>query len=165
MHSRAPISLTLGTLMVAAGGVRSATAGPGDPIAPLLLAGGTGLLLAGFFFIGSGSLTGRVVAALLSGAGVGVGLVWLVVVHVRQAGPQDAEALFLGLPPGAALTVYGLGLVPVVLFPLVFTLTERAAELDPEALEALRNSARHGRAPGGGGERGGRDTGVDRSDG
>lgn len=164
MHSRAPISLTLGALMVAAAGVRSAAAGPADPTAPLFLAGGTGLLLAGFFFIGSGSLAGRVTAALLSGAGVGVVLVWLVVVHVRQAGPQDAETLFLGLPRGAALTVYGLGLVPVVLFPLVFTLTERAAELDPEALEALRRSARHARAPGGG-EPGGRDTGADRRDG
>jgi hypothetical protein len=130
--------------MVAAGGVRSATAAPGDPIAPLLLAGGTGLLLAGLFFVGSGSLAGRVVAALLSGAGVGVGLVWLVALHVRQTGGQDPETLILGLPPGAALTVYGLGLAPVVLYPLVFTLTDRGEGLDPEALEALRRAARAG---------------------
>jgi hypothetical protein len=133
--------IALGAAAAAGAGLRSALVPAPDPVAPLLLAGGTGLLLAGLFLIGSGSRRGRRWAALLAALGVGGALATLVVLHGSGTGPEPGTRLILGLPPGAALAVYGLGLLPVLVVPLAFTLTETGTGLDPDALDGLRRDA------------------------
>lgn len=124
MRSPALPLVTLGALAALAGGVGSALLPPGATAPPLLLAAGTGLLLAGLFLLGTGASWGRRMAALAAAPGIGGGLGLLVLLDARAAATPAGEALLLGLPPGAALVVYGLGLLPVIVFPLLFALTE-----------------------------------------
>ena len=86
---------------------------------------------------------GRVAGRLLV-AFVGVGLLLVVAFGLALALPEGAgggtlgEPLVLGLPRRAAVVVYGVGLLPVFILPLVYALTFDAQTLRPEDLERVR---------------------------
>lgn len=70
--------------------------------------------------------------------------------------PSGGDAvLFLGLPSGAALILYGVGLVPLTVVPLAYALTFDRMTLDSEDWERIREVARNGGTDGDG--RGGGD--------
>jgi len=49
--------------------------------------------------------------------------------------------LWLGLPPRAAIIIYGVGFVPVLVLPFVYARTFESRTLKPEDLEAIRKVA------------------------
>jgi hypothetical protein len=49
-----------------------------------------------------------------------------------------ASGLYLGLPLRAAIEVYGVGLLPALILPLVFAAGFREGGLDQESLDRLR---------------------------
>lgn len=51
-------------------------------------------------------------------------------------------ALFLGLPPRAAIVVYGIGILPVLVLPLVYAWTFEQRTLTEEDLERVKEAAR-----------------------
>ncbi|MFW6079233.1 MAG: hypothetical protein ACODAE_06415, partial [Gemmatimonadota bacterium] len=63
--------------------------------------------------------------------------------------PEDPTdpVLWLGLPRRAAVLIYGVGLVPLVLVPVAYALTFDSLTLDAEQLERVRRIAARGRGP------------------
>lgn len=57
-----------------------------------------------------------------------------------------AEPLLLGLPRRAAIVVYGIGLLPIIVLPIAYALTFDAQTLRPEDLERVRAAGRAARA-------------------
>jgi hypothetical protein len=68
--------------------------------------------------------------------------VWLLLVGgfaaVFMAPAAEASGLWLGLPPAAAIILYGIGLSPVLVLPLAYALTFDSTTLRPEDLERVR---------------------------
>lgn len=59
--------------------------------------------------------------------------------------PADEAAgvpLYLGLPLRAAVVLYGIGLLPIVVLPIAYALTFDAQTLDPEDLERVRRAGK-----------------------
>lgn len=52
-----------------------------------------------------------------------------------------ATRLFFGLPPRAAIVIYGIGLLPVLVLPLIYALTFEQRTLTEEDLERVRQAA------------------------
>ncbi|MGK2963513.1 MAG: hypothetical protein ACSLFK_15430 [Gemmatimonadaceae bacterium] len=57
------------------------------------------------------------------------------------AGDNAATRLFLGLPPRAAIVVYGIGLLPVFVLPLIYAATFEERTLSEEDLERIKTAA------------------------
>jgi hypothetical protein len=74
--------------------------------------------------------------------------VWLLLVAgfgaVLALGPTHPAdpALWLGLPPRAAIVLYGIGLLPVLVLPLAYALTFDELTLDEADLERVRAARR-----------------------
>lgn len=71
-------------------------------------------------------------------------------------GPAVAIELFLGLPAGAALILYVVGILPLLVVPLAYAATFERMTLDEEDWEEIREAARRrdaADAAGTGGER------------
>jgi hypothetical protein len=66
---------------------------------------------------------------------------FLFVLSMPPADPADPE-LWLGLPPRAALVLYGIGLLPLLVMPLGYALTFDAMTLSEADLERVRREAR-----------------------
>lgn len=90
---------------------------------------------------------GRVARRLLV-AFVGVGLLLATAFALALALPEGAgggtlgEPLLLGLPRRAAVVVYGVGLLPVFVLPIVYALTFEEQTLRAEDLERVREVGR-----------------------
>ncbi len=89
--------------------------------------------------LGSSGRRGRILATaaflfVVIVAGLGAPLL----LPARGAG----EPLLLGLPLRAALEVYGVGLLPMLVLPFVYAREFDPRELDPAALEAFRDECR-----------------------
>jgi hypothetical protein len=98
------------------------------------------------------------VAAMTLGAARngGIGVLWLpfaftflviaggfgAVLVLPPADPAD-PVLWLGLPPRAAIVMYGIGLLPLFVVPVAYALTFEARTLSSDDLERVRRAARH----------------------
>lgn len=107
--------------MLAIGAYLTAFRTDGAPLwAAIVLAVATALLLASFVALGVGnrSRRGPVLAALftiLFAVGGGIAAALLI------GAPEGPDAsLFGGLPAGAAMVLYGVGLVPALIVPLLY---------------------------------------------
>jgi hypothetical protein len=74
-------------------------------------------------------------------------LIWLILVGGFAAVlllPPDPRGagLLLGLPTRAAIVLYGIGLLPVLILPLVYALTFDAVTLNEADLERVREAGR-----------------------
>lgn len=56
--------------------------------------------------------------------------------------PGGAEVIVLGLPRRAAVIIYGVGVLPVLILPLAYALTFEKLTLDERDLERVREAAR-----------------------
>lgn len=66
---------------------------------------------------------------------------WLILVGgiaAAQLLPADERPFFLGLPPAAALILYGIGFVPILVLPFAYALTFDSLTLRPEDIEQVR---------------------------
>ena len=61
--------------------------------------------------------------------------------------PEPGGALWFGLPPGAAVVLYGVGLLPLLFLPLAYALTFERTALSEIDLERIRSRARALRQP------------------
>jgi hypothetical protein len=113
----------------------------GSTVPAALLAVGTALALAGTLALGAerggrlGVLWVPVVFVVVIVAG---GLLILLVLPPTD--PSD-PTLVLGLPPRAALLLYGIGLVPTLVVPVAYALTFDRMTLSAEDLERVRAAA------------------------
>lgn len=58
------------------------------------------------------------------------------------ASESAASALWLGLPARAAIVIYGIGLLPIVVLPVAYALTFETQTLKAEDIERVRSLAR-----------------------
>ena len=116
----APWAMLIGISLTCIGTMALGAARPGRRLGPMVWA-------LGFVFV---VLVGCFGAALILPAGEGPG-----------------ARLLLGLPLRAALVVYGIGLLPAVVLPVVYARTFRALTLDESDLERIRAAGRSAEVP------------------
>jgi hypothetical protein len=117
---------------------------PGDPPgwSPWALGLGTALVMVAASALGA-ARPGRGVGRL----GIPLALVFLilaggfaVVLSLPEVDPADA-VLFLGLPPGAAVVLLGIGLLPLLVLPVAYALTFEETTLSEADLARVRAAA------------------------
>lgn len=118
---------------------------PGLPPAlpPLLLSVGTGGILATVLALGAqrdGRLGVLWIPVVFVALVVGGGLVALVLLPA----PENAAdvRLVMGLPPRAALLLYGVGFFPTLVVPVMYAVTFERLTLSEDDLERVRRAAR-----------------------
>lgn len=114
-------ALLSGLLAQAGAYLAAVLVGPAAPVATALAIYGTGATLAGFLVLGAmrgGRLSGAATVAALA--------IFVIPVAGFAAAallPGDAgDALVLGLPPRAAVVLYGIGVLPAFVLPVAYLL-------------------------------------------
>jgi hypothetical protein len=141
------LSLIFGsTVLIAAGYAGALLSGDAPSWSSWLVMIGTSTLLLALALLGAG------------GAGRSLGPLFLplAVVYVIMLGSfglalllpaeESSPSLWLGLPPGAALMLYGIGLAPIAILPFAYARTFDRLTLRPEDLERIA-AARAKREP------------------
>jgi drug/metabolite transporter (DMT)-like permease len=137
------IALFVGILAIAGGYAGAFTKGGTPPWAPWLLALGIPLSLGAIMILG----------AARGARGIGpLKLPFLFVVAILAVGFCAALALpatesplsrlWLGLPARAAVVIYGVGLLPIVVLPIAYALTFETQTLSAEDVERVRELGR-----------------------
>ncbi|HEU4699299.1 MAG TPA: hypothetical protein VFS40_08970 [Gemmatimonadales bacterium] len=138
-------ALVLSALLIA-GAYASAFLPGGTPAwAPWLCAAGVPVMLVATMVLGAargGRLSGRLALAFLL-----VGLLLVAGFALALGLPAEAAGapLRLGLPLRAAIVVYGIGLLPILILPVAYALTFEAQTLRPEDLERVRQAGARAR--------------------
>ncbi|HEX2188608.1 MAG TPA: hypothetical protein VHG51_06895 [Longimicrobiaceae bacterium] len=134
--------LVVSTLLIAAGYASAFL--PGDPPgwAPWALALGTAAMLVCAMALGA-ARRGGVGRLGLPFAGVFLVLAggFAAVLALPATDPLD-PTLWLGLPPRAAVVMYGIGLLPLFFLPLAYALTFDEMTLSETDLARVRDAAR-----------------------
>lgn len=137
------LTILLSTLLIAAGYVSAFRERGAPPWATWTLVLGIPCLLVGLMALGVARRKrgiGRVLLPLAS--------VWLLLaggfagVLLLQPAETANTTLWLGLPPRAAMILYGIGLLPVLVLPVAYGLTFDAATLSEDDLERVRAARR-----------------------
>ena len=141
------LALVAGILAIAIGYAAAFLRGGTPAWAPWLLALGIPVALGGIMILGAAR--GRmgigplkypfafVVAVLAIGFCAALAL---------PATEGPLSRLWLGLPARAAIVIYGIGLLPIVVLPVAYALTFEAQTLNAEDVERVRELARENRA-------------------
>lgn len=131
------------TLMIAAAYASALTGSAGPaPWAPWMFALGVPGAVVGIMVMGAGrgrtGGVGRLIVpmmfvglALTSGFGLALGL---------PANEGATSALVLGLPLRAAIIMYGIGLMPIVVLPVAYALTFETQTLNAADIERVRRA-------------------------
>jgi hypothetical protein len=141
MKRTALAAIVLSALLIAASYASAFLPGGAPAWAPWGLAMGMPVMLVGLMVIGA-SRGGRGVGRLAWPFAL-VGLMLAVGFALALALPADEGAgspLYLGLPLRAAIILYGIGLLPIVILPVAYALTFRDQTLDPEDLVRVREA-------------------------
>jgi hypothetical protein len=141
------VALITGILAIALGYAAAFLPGGAPPWAPWLLALGIPIALGAIMILGAAR--GRmgigplkypfafVVAVLAIGFCAALAL---------PATESPLSRLWLGLPARAAIVIYGIGLLPIIVLPVAYALTFEAQTLSAEDVERVRELARENRA-------------------
>src|SRR5512132_3734682 len=137
------IALFLGISAIASGYAAAFSRGGTQGWAPWLLALGIPVALGAIMILGAAR--GRsgigplkfpflfVIAVLVIGFGAALAL---------PATEGPLSRLWLGLPARAAIVIYGVGLLPIIVLPVAYALTFEAQTLNAEDVERVRALAR-----------------------
>lgn len=140
-------ALVTGILAIAIGYAAAFLPGGTPPWAPWLLALGIPVALGAMMILGAAR--GRmgigplkypfafVVAVLALGFCAALAL---------PATESPLSKLWLGLPARAAIVIYGIGLLPIIVLPVAYALTFETQTLNAEDVERVRELARENRA-------------------
>lgn len=140
------VALVAGILAIAVGYAAAFFRGGTPSWAPWLLALGIPVALGAIMILGAAR--GRmgigplkypvafVVATLAVGFGAALAL---------PATEGPLSELWLGLPARAAIVIYGIGLLPIIVLPLAYALTFETQTLNAEDVERVRALARENR--------------------
>lgn len=141
------VALVAGILAIALGYGAAFSRGGTPSWAPWLLALGIPVALGAIMILGAAR--GRmgigplkypfafVVATLAIGFGAALAL---------PATEGPLSELWLGLPARAAIVIYGIGLLPIIVLPVAYALTFETQTLNAEDVERVRALARENRA-------------------
>lgn len=140
------VTLVAGILAIALGYAAAFLPGGTPAWAPWLLAVGIPVALGAIMILGAargrmgvGPLKypfGFVVATLAVGFGAALAL---------PATEGPLSNLWLGLPARAAIVIYGIGLLPIIVLPVAYALTFESQTLNAEDVERVRALARENR--------------------
>ncbi len=138
-------ALVLSTLAIAAAYASAFLPGGAPRWAAWLMAGGTAVMMVAAMALGAarGGSVGRlkvpfaIVLAILAG-----GFAYALLLPA----PKPGDALFLGLPAGAAVILLGVGLLPLLVLPLSYALTFEEMTLSEADLARVREEAKALRA-------------------
>ena len=141
------MALIIGVSAIAVGYAAAFLPGGAPAWAPWLLAVGIPVALGGIMILGAAR--GRmgigplkypfafVVAVLAIGFCAALAL---------PATESPLSKLWLGLPARAAIVIYGIGLLPIIVLPVAYALTFETQTLSAEDVERVRELARENRA-------------------
>ena len=143
MTKRLALSLFILSVLLIAGAYASAFL-PGDPPAwaPWLMAAGTALSLVAMMAVGAarkGRVAKRLAAAFVLVLVI-VGAGFAALLALPPADPGD-PALWLGLPPRAAVLLYGVGVLPFFIVPVAYAWTFDAMTLSQADVDRVRAAA------------------------
>ena len=140
------LALIAGVLAIAIGYAAAFLPGGTPPWAPWLLAIGIPVALGAIMILGAArGRTGIgplkypfafVVATLAIGFGAALAL---------PATEGPLSQLWLGLPARAAIVIYGIGLLPIIVLPVAYAFTFESQTLNAEDVERVRALARENR--------------------
>lgn len=144
---RIGIALVFGGTLLIAVAYASAFLPGGAPMwANWLLIVGIAATISGTMTVGA-ARHGRIGALALPFAAVFVILVACFGVALTVGDPAPGGPLWLGLPRGAAVVLYGVGVLPLLFLPLAYALTFERTALSDEDLRRIRERARALREP------------------
>jgi len=141
------VALVAGILAIAVGYAAAFLPGGAPPWAPWLLALGIPIALGAIMILGAAR--GRMGIGPLKYPFVFVVAVLAIGFCAALALPATESALsrlWLGLPARAAIVIYGIGLLPIIVLPVAYALTFEAQTLSAEDVERVRELARENRA-------------------
>jgi len=145
---RAALVALLTGILAIAGGYGAAFLPGGAPVwAPWLLALGIPVSLGAIMILGAAR--GRMGIGPLKYPFVFVVAVLVIGFCAALALPateSPLSKLWLGLPARAAIVIYGIGLLPIVVLPVAYALTFETQTLSAEDVERVRELARENRA-------------------
>ena len=141
------VALVTGMLAIALGYAAAFLPGGAPPWAPWLLALGIPIALGAIMILGAAR--GRMGIGPLKYPFAFVVAVLAIGFCAALALPATESALsrlWLGLPARAAIVIYGIGLLPIIVLPVAYALTFEAQTLSAEDVERVRDLARENRA-------------------
>jgi hypothetical protein len=141
------VALVAGILAIALGYAAAFFPGGTPPWAPWLLALGIPIALGAIMILGAAR--GRMGIGPLKYPFAFVVAVLAIGFCAALALPATESALsrlWLGLPARAAIVIYGIGLLPIIVLPVAYALTFEAQTLSAEDVERVRELARENRA-------------------
>jgi len=141
------VALVTGMLAIALGYAAAFLPGGAPPWAPWLLALGIPIALGAIMILGAAR--GRMGIGPLKYPFAFVVAVLAIGFCAALALPATESALsrlWLGLPARAAIVIYGIGLLPIIVLPVAYALTFEAQTLSAEDVERVRELARENRA-------------------
>ena len=141
------VALVAGILAIAVGYAAAFLPGGAPPWAPWLLALGIPVALGAIMILGAAR--GRMGIGPLKYPFAFVVAVLAIGFCAALALPATESALsrlWLGLPARAAIVIYGIGLLPIIVLPVAYALTFEAQTLSAEDVERVRELARENRA-------------------
>ncbi len=137
------VALVSGILAIAVGYAAAFLPGGAPPWAPWLLALGIPIALGAIMILGAAR--GRMGIGPLKYPFAFVVAVLAIGFCAALALPATESALsrlWLGLPARAAIVIYGIGLLPIIVLPVAYALTFEAQTLSAEDVERVRELAR-----------------------
>jgi hypothetical protein len=140
------VALVSGILAIAVGYAAAFLPGGAPTWAPWLLALGIPVALGAIMILGAAR--GRMGIGPLKYPFAFVVAVLAIGFCAALALPATESALsrlWLGLPARAAIVIYGIGLLPIIVLPLAYALTFEAQTLSAEDVERVRELARENR--------------------
>ena len=141
------VALVSGILAIALGYAAAFFPGGAPPWAPWLLALGIPIALGAIMILGAAR--GRMGIGPLKYPFAFVVAVLAIGFCAALALPpteSPLSRLWLGLPARAAIVIYGIGLLPIIVLPVAYALTFEAQTLSAEDVERVRELARENRA-------------------
>lgn len=135
----ARLALTWASIAIAAGYASAFKDGGAPSWAPWLLAFGIPIALVSVMVMGAARDRGGVKKLALPFAFVGILLTVGFCLALGLPANESAESsLIFGLPLRAAIVIYGVGLIPIVVLPVAYALTFETQTLNAEDLEKVR---------------------------
>ncbi len=140
--------LVVGLIAIALGYAAAFIPGGTPPWAPWLLALGIPAALGAIMILGAAR--GRAGIGPLKypfAFVVGVLAIGFCAALALPATEGPLSRLWLGLPARAAIVIYGIGLLPIIVLPVAYALTFEAQTLCADDVERVRELARNYKAP------------------
>lgn len=132
-------ALTVASIAIAIAYASAFKSGGAPGWAPWLLAFGIPIALVAVMVMGAARGKGGIKKLVLPFAFVGILLtVGFCLALGLPANESATSSLLLGLPLRAAIVVYGVGLIPIVVLPVAYALTFETQTLTAEDLEKVR---------------------------